>query len=98
MRSRCGAVGVSHQCPITAISAMLIICTMFAAGGRSEGPPPPSLLVACPSTPFFFPGEWVSMQWMRDLVKDGVQVDYTTSLGDLNRTRLFGCVQTCLHC
>jgi len=32
------------------------------------------------------------MQWMRDLVKDGVQVDYTTSLGDLNRTRLFGCV------
>jgi len=71
---------------------MLIICTTFAAGGSSEGLPPPSLLVACPSTPFFFPGGWVSMQWMRDLVKDGVQVDYTTSLGDLNRTRLFGCV------
>ena len=53
-------------------------------------PPPPSLLVACPSTPFFFPGDWVSMEWMRGLVHDaGVQVDYTTSLGDLNRTRLF---------
>ena len=66
-----------------------------------HGPPPPpgsadavaSLLIACPQGNGPFPEEWIRMDFMRGLANSSagppIQVDYTHSLSELNRSRLF---------
>ena len=54
----------------------------------------PSLLVGCPQTPTPFPGQWISMGWMKAIANGSatgtpIQVDFATALSDLNRSRVF---------
>jgi hypothetical protein len=55
--------------------------------------PTASLLIACPHTGAPFPEEWINMDFMRGLANGStgppIQVDYTTSLSQLNHSRLF---------
>jgi hypothetical protein len=71
---------------------VLLLALLAAPPALVAAPAGPSILIACPQTPSTFPGDWISMGWMRALANGThgapVQVDYTTSLSELNRTRL----------
>ena len=73
---------------------LVLLFAVAAAAGHGTDPSQqrvllPSLLICTPTPQALFPGEWVSMHFMRSLQDAGVQVDYTTSLADLNRTRIW---------